>query len=87
MSKEPNHKITESESRELITWEHPLVKHGIVPGYLLQTVLGYSDSYWRKWWQANQTLCKSLNGEPWFSLAAVEDFLGSRVVPPHEKED
>lgn len=78
---------TPAEQPEPITWDHPLIVHGIVPGYLLQQLLGYSDSYWKKWLADHRFLCKSMNGQQYFSLPAVERWLASPTVLIDESDD
>lgn len=54
---------------ERIGWDHPYIKMtGTAPGYLVQELHGYSDSYWQKYLLANKTLWVSRNRRPWIYL-------------------
>jgi hypothetical protein len=60
---------SDCESTSVVTWDHPLVKAGFVPGYLLREAFGYSDGGWSLWVSNHLFLVKRMNREPWFNLA------------------
>lgn len=67
---------TTTNKPQRIGWDHPLCQRGIVPGYLIQEQMGYTDSYWArvypKW-----SFCKTINGQQWIDLDAFKAFLSS----------
>lgn len=59
----------------------------MVPGYLVKEVYGYSDSYFKKWIKQHSWMCKTINGETWFSLRKMEEWLGSPGSNPDDDDD
>jgi hypothetical protein len=54
---------------ERIGWDHPIIKiTNTAPGYLVQELLGYEDSFWPQWLNKNKNIWKSLNRRPWVDL-------------------
>jgi hypothetical protein len=69
-----------------ITWNHPVVQMGVVPGYLVQELFGYTDSTWKKKHRELAAFCcKTMNGEPWFCLQSLCAYLGSSQQPEDEE--
>jgi hypothetical protein len=51
-----------------VTWDHPLVKAGFVPGHLLRQAFGYSVNGWSAWVSQHPQLVKTMNRQAWFNL-------------------
>jgi hypothetical protein len=69
--------IWKPKPEDRLDWTHPAIQlTRIAPGYLLQELFGYSDSYWEKWLLTNKDLWTARNRRPWIYL----DKLGSTNV-------
>lgn len=59
-----------------IDWNHPVIKFGIVPGYLVREMMGWTETTWKKKYRT-WTFAKTMNGEAWVSLPSLESYLAS----------
>lgn len=71
------------EKYELITWDHPVVSQGLVPGHLIHELMGYTDGYWKEWLPLHKSLYINSKNGPLFSLPAILDYISN----PHRADD
>lgn len=69
MQRKNGSETSEADWELSVTWDHPLVRAGFVPGHLLRESFGYSVSGWSKWVSDHSELVKPMNRRPWFNLA------------------